>query len=63
MDHQMNLQVSEEFGQYFTRLPLTKSATIVHANALQHEWSQIVPSRELNYILGNPPFVGPISQQ
>ncbi|MFH1020518.1 MAG: DNA methyltransferase, partial [Pseudomonadota bacterium] len=58
MDHQMNLQVSEEFGQYFSRLPLTKSATIIHANALQHDWREIVPPRELSYILGNPPFGG-----
>ena len=41
MDHQMNLQVSEEFGLYFARLPLTKSATIVHANALQRDWREI----------------------
>lgn len=58
MDHQMNLQVSEEFGQYFSRLPLTTSATIVHANALQRDWREIVPPRELSYILGNPPFGG-----
>ena len=58
MDHQMNLKVSEEFGQYFSRLPLTKSAAIVHANALQRDWREIVPPRELSYILGNPPFGG-----
>ena len=58
MDHQMNMRVSEEFGQYFSRLPLTKSAAIVHANALQRDWREIVPPRELSYILGNPPFGG-----
>jgi hypothetical protein len=58
MDHQMNLQVSEEFGFYFARLPLQKSATIVNANALQLDWREIVPPHELNYILGNPPFGG-----
>jgi hypothetical protein len=58
MDHQMNLRVSEEFGYYFARLPLQKSATIVHANALQLDWREIVPPKELNYILGNPPFGG-----
>ena len=54
----MNMKVSEEFGQYFSRLPLTKSATIVQANALQRDWREIVPPRELSYILGNPPFGG-----
>jgi hypothetical protein len=58
MDHQMNLQVSEEFGFYYARLPLEKSAAILHANALQTDWREIVPPRELSYILGNPPFGG-----
>jgi hypothetical protein len=58
MDHQMNMGVSEEFGNYFVRLPLKKSATIVHGNALQRDWREIVKPKELNYILGNPPFGG-----
>ena len=58
MDHQMNLRVSEEFGRYFSRLPLDKSATIVHGNALQRDWRGIVKPKELSYILGNPPFGG-----
>lgn len=58
MDHQMNLRVSEQFGQYYARLPLTQSATIVHGNALRIDWEGIVPKSELSYILGNPPFVG-----
>jgi hypothetical protein len=58
MDHQMNMRVSEEFGNYFVRLPLKKSATIVHDNALQRDWREIVEPKELSYILGNPPFGG-----
>ncbi|MDM8564679.1 class I SAM-dependent DNA methyltransferase [Candidatus Halobeggiatoa sp. HSG11] len=58
MDHQMNLLVSEEFGQYFTRLPLWKSANVVHGNALRIDWEAVVPKNKLNYILGNPPFIG-----
>ena len=58
MDHQMNMLVSEEFGNYFVRLPLKKSATIVHGNALQRDWREIVKPKELSYILGNPPFGG-----
>jgi hypothetical protein len=58
MDHQMNMRVSEEFGNYFVRLPLKKSATIVHGNALQRDWREIVKPKELSYILGNPPFGG-----
>lgn len=58
IDHQMNMRVSEEFGQYFVRLPLKKSATILNDNALRTDWGSIVPKNELNYILGNPPFYG-----
>ncbi|SFD04135.1 hypothetical protein SAMN05421780_1341, partial [Flexibacter flexilis DSM 6793] len=58
IDHQMNMRISNEFGQYFARLPLKKAATIVHADALETDWQSIVPSNELSYILGNPPFIG-----
>jgi hypothetical protein len=58
IDHQMNLRVSEQFGQYYARLPLIQSATIVRGNALRIDWERVIPSRELAYILGNPPFVG-----
>jgi hypothetical protein len=58
MDHQMNMRVSEEFGRYFIRLPLRKSPTIVHGNALRTDWRQIVKPEALSYILGNPPFGG-----
>ena len=58
VDHQMNLAASDLFGQYYARLPLSKSATIVHGNALRIDWESVVPKGELSYILGNPPFVG-----
>ena len=58
IDHQMNLRVSEQFGQYYARLPLTQSATVVHGNALRMDWEDVVPKRELSFILGNPPFKG-----
>ncbi len=58
MDHQMNTRVGEQFGEYFARLPLVKSATIVHGNALRIDWNDVVPKERLSYILGNPPFVG-----
>ncbi len=58
IDHQMNMLVSSEFGQYFVRLPLKKSAKIVHGNALSVDWENIVPKSELTFIIGNPPFIG-----
>ncbi len=58
IDHQMNLMISEYFGQYFVRLPLKKSANIVHGNSLQIPWENVISSDKLTYILGNPPFIG-----
>ncbi len=58
MDHQMNLRLSEAFGQYFVRLPLRKSPTIVCGNAIRLDWKQILPREQCSYVLGNPPFVG-----
>ena len=58
MDHQMNVRLSEAFGQYFVRLPLTKIPTIVCGNALRLDWKEILPPEQCSYVLGNPPFVG-----
>ncbi len=58
IDHQMNMKISEHFGRYFARLPLDKSANIVHGNSLQINWQDVVSKDKLSYILGNPPFIG-----
>jgi len=58
IDHQMNMAISEEFGQYFVRLPLKKAATIIHDDALKIAWESIITTDQLSYILGNPPFSG-----
>ena len=58
IDHQMNMQISNEFGQYFARLPLKKSAKIVHGDALEVDWETVIPKEQLSYIIGNPPFIG-----
>lgn len=39
-------------------LPLKSYANITEANALRIDWESVVPKHELNYIMGNPPFVG-----
>ncbi len=57
-DHQMNMKISEEFGQYFRRLPLTCSPTICCGNALRMDWNDVINSDYVDYIMGNPPFVG-----
>jgi len=58
MDHQMNLRVSEEFGQYFARIPLKTSPHIVNGNALRLDWNEVLPAERCSFVLGNPPFIG-----
>jgi hypothetical protein len=58
IDHQMNMRVSEEFGQYFARLPLKKAAKIVHGNSIRINWEEVIQKTQLSYIIGNPPFYG-----
>lgn len=58
IDHLMNMEASNKFGQYFIRLPLHAGANIYADNALKANWEDIVPITKLSYILGNPPFIG-----
>ena len=39
-------------------LPLKTAANIVEGNALRLDWAQVVDRTKLDYIMGNPPFVG-----
>ena len=58
MDHIMNNRLSLEFGQTYVRIPLEKSPHIRHGDALELDWSSLLPPEECSYVLGNPPFVG-----
>jgi len=65
MDHQMNQLVTNTFGEYYVRLPLRKSASIKHGNALRIDWQSLIDpmpwgmaNNRFDYILGNPPFIG-----
>lgn len=39
-------------------LPLKTYTNIHEGNALRMDWEDVVPKNELNYIMGNPPFIG-----
>ena len=39
-------------------LPLKSYANITEDNALRVDWEGVISKHELNYIMGNPPFVG-----
>ncbi len=50
IDHQMNMQISNEFGQYFARLPLKKAAKIVFGDALEVNWQSLLNPLNTNNI-------------
>ena len=58
MDHIMNNRLSLEFGQTYTRIPLTSSPHIVHGDALEMDWVEVLPPEECSFVFGNPPFGG-----
>ncbi len=58
MDHLMNNRLSLEFGQSYVRIPLRKSPHILNADALEVDWSSLVPPEKCSYVFGNPPFAG-----
>ncbi len=45
-------------GRPMDFLPLKTNAYIHEGNALRIDWSEIIAPDHLNYIVGNPPFVG-----
>jgi hypothetical protein len=56
-DHQMNMEVSQAFGDYMVRIPLRQSATIAHANALRLDWQSLLTA--VTPEAGRPKVVGP----
>ena len=58
MDHIMNNRLSLEFGESYLRIPLKKSPHIRNKNALEMDWSELLPANQCSCVFGNPPFVG-----
>jgi hypothetical protein len=57
-DHQSNLEMEAVTGHAPDQFPLSRSANIVHANALRTDWADVCPLTETTFIMGNPPFLG-----
>ena len=58
MEHVMNREFGDFFGQVFPSIPLRDSAHVTCANALTTDWETVVPAEKLSFIMGNPPFGG-----
>ncbi|MGY2119176.1 class I SAM-dependent DNA methyltransferase [Nocardia gipuzkoensis] len=62
VDHLSNQQMAIEFGVAPDRLPIAIAPTIYHGNALQMDWSWVLPPSDDIFVFGNPPWLG-ISQR
>ena len=58
MDHIMNNRLSLAFGQSYVRIPLEGSPHILNADALETDWTDLLPPEDCSYVFGNPPFAG-----
>ncbi|MDI9348846.1 MAG: N-6 DNA methylase [Candidatus Symbiobacter sp.] len=57
-DHLMNKELSSLIKDVYIRIPLQKSPRILHADALETDWSQLIEPENCSFIFGNPPFGG-----
>lgn len=57
-EDQMMKETMDIIHQDMNILPLKTYANIVEGNALTMDWNDLVDKNELDYIMGNPPFVG-----
>ena len=57
-ESQMLKETEDIVAHQIDFLPLKSYANITEANALRLNWEDVVPKGKLNYIMGNPPFVG-----
>ena len=58
MDHIMNNRLSLALGEVYARIPLEKAPHIVHGDALEMDWADLLPPEECSFVFGNPPFAG-----
>ena len=58
MDHIMNNRLTLALGHSFARIPLKTSPHIIHGDALEVDWGELLPPADCSFVFGNPPFGG-----
>lgn len=57
-EKQADTDTAKVTQRVYQELPLTDYEGIVNANALRIDWNDVVSADEVDYVLGNPPFIG-----
>lgn len=61
-EHLANIELGRTYGKVFADIPLSDSATIVHGDALETQWQDVLPAEQCFVLMGNPPFIGKSDQ-
>ena len=57
-EKQADINTAKVVRRVYDELPLKEYGTIIHGNSLRVDWAEAVPAADLDYIVGNPPFIG-----
>lgn len=57
-EKQADADTAKVTQRVYQELPLTDYEGIVNANALRIDWNSVITADEVDYVLGNPPFIG-----
>ena len=57
-ESQMMKETEDIIHMSLNFLPLKSYTNITEGNALHIDWNEVISKYELNYIMGNPPFIG-----
>lgn len=55
---QMQKNTEDIIAEPLSYFPLESYQNIIEGNSLRIDWNDVVPASKLNFIMGNPPFVG-----
>ena len=61
-ESQTIIETEQILNTHIDFFPLKSYSNIVEANALRIDWNSVIPKEKLNYIMGNPPFIGYVYQ-
>ena len=57
-ESQTIIETEQILNTHIDFFPLKSYSNIVEENALRIDWNTVIPKEKLNYIMGNPPFLG-----
>ena len=57
-EKQADINTAKVVKRVYDELPLREYGTIIHGNSLRVDWADTVPASGLDFIVGNPPFIG-----